>query len=210
MGFLGGPSKLDRGLDAFARRDWRGARRLFERAGDGLRAAGDYHLGLLYWRGLGGPRSVAAAVDCFARASKLGHTAAQTAYGMALRAGVGVEKNNAAALACFRSAAGAGDCEAMVQMAVMSEPDEARRLMLRAAELGYAPAMRQLADMLMLADPIEALTWLYADVALSGDEAARKRAAKLAREMSAAEIATAQKAGRGYAKDIERRLKGKE
>jgi hypothetical protein len=55
---------------------------------------------------------------------------------------------------------------------------------------------------------VEALSWLYADVALSGDNAARKRAAALAREMSAREIETAQKTGRLYAKEIRTRLQG--
>jgi hypothetical protein len=46
-------------------------------------------------------------------------------------------------------------------------------------------------------------------VAVSGDDAARKRGAALAREMSAAEIDEAQKAGRMYAKDIQQRAQGK-
>jgi hypothetical protein len=67
--------------------------------------------------------------------------------------------------------------------------------------------MRHLSDALMRYDPIEALSWLYAAVALSADEAARKRAGALAREMSAAEIDAAQKAGRQYAKDIQQRAR---
>ena len=72
----------------------------------------------------------------------------------------------------------------MVQLATMSEPDDARRWLMRASELGYAPAMMHLSDMLMQRDPVEALSWLYAAVTLSGDDAARKRAAALAREMT--------------------------
>ncbi|MEQ1707097.1 MAG: hypothetical protein ABL864_02055 [Terricaulis sp.] len=205
-----GPSKLDRGLDAFDRGEWRRARRLLEQALEAEeRPIGHYHLGLLYWRGLGGKRNVGAGADCFARAAESAHPAAQTAYGIALRSGVGALKDNEKARALFRSAAGAGDHDAMVQLATMSEPDEARRILLRASELGHAPAMSHLADMLMRDDPIEALSWLYASVALSGNEAARKRAAKLAREMSAAEIDAAQKAGRVYAKDIQQRARGK-
>ena len=59
---------------------------------------------------------------------------------------------------------------------------------MRASELAYAPAMVHLSDMLMRRDPVEALSWLYAAVTLSADDAARKRAAALAREMSAKEI----------------------
>lgn len=198
-----GASKLDRGLEAFERSEWKRARRLLEEAlQDEERAVGHYHLGVLYWRGLGGEADKRAAADCFARAAGDGYPSAQTAYGIALRSGVGVAKNNDMARQQFRSAAGAGDGEAMVQLATMSEPDDARRWLTRACELGYAPAMLNLADFLMQRDPEEALSWLYASVALSGDDAARKRAASLAKEMSAAEIERAQKAGRAYAKDI--------
>ncbi len=208
MGFFDGPSRLDRALDAFDQREWRRARRLFEQtAVEQRRATGDYHLGLLYWRGLGGKRDAPLAVECFARAAEAGHPAAETAYGIALRSGVGALKDNERARSFFRSAAGAGDRDAMVQLATTSEPDEARRWLLRASELGHAPAMLHLADMLMSEEPIEALTWLYASVALSGNDAARKRAGQLAREMSAAEIEAAQRAGRVYARDIHQRAR---
>ena len=203
-----GGSKIDRGIDAFQKQDWKRARRLLE---EGLqeedRAAGFYHLGQLYWRGLGGPAEKAAAVDCFARAAELGHVGAEVAYGIALRSGVGAPKDDDRAYALFRSAAGAGDRDAMIQLATMSEPEDARRWLLRASELGHAPAMLHLSDMLMDRDPVEALSWLYAGVTLAGDEAARKRAKALAREMTAAEIDAAQKAGRVYAKDIQQRLR---
>jgi uncharacterized protein len=203
-----GRSPLDRGLDAFEKREWKRARRLLEDAmREEERPNGFYHLGVLYWRGLGGPVEKQAAAQCFERAAELGHVGAETAYGIALRSGVGVAKDNEKAQALFRSAAGAGDRDAMIQLATMSEPDDARRWLLRASELGHAPAMLHLSDMLMRRDPVEALSWLYAGVALSGDEPARKRAKALAREMTAAEIDAAQKAGRAYAKDIQQRAR---
>lgn len=204
-----GPSKLDRGLDAFDRRAWKRARQLLLQALEHeARPLGLYRLGLLYWRGLGGKRDVNAAVECFARAAANAHPAAQTAYGIALRSGVGALKDTEKARALFRSAAGAGDRDAMVQLATMSEPGEARRKLLRASELGHAPAMQRLSDLLIADQPVEALAWLYASVAVAGEEAARKRAAKLAREMTASEIEAAQKAGRAYAKDIQQRTLG--
>jgi hypothetical protein len=206
---FGASSKLDRGLDAFERRDWKRARRLLEEAlQEEERASGHYHLGLLYWRGLGGAADKAAAVECFSRAANDGHPGAETAYGIALRSGVGVPKNNDLAQQHFRSAAGAGDGEAMVQLAAMSEPDDARRWLTRASENGYAPAMLRLSDFLMTRDPVEALAWLYASVAFAGDDAARKRAATLAKEMTAREIDEAQKYGRGFVKDIRERARG--
>lgn len=207
---FGSRSKLDRGLDAFERGEWKKSRRLLEEAlQDEPRPAGFYHLGLLYWRGLGGDIDKAAAVDSFARGSEFGHPGAQTAYGIALRSGVGAIKNNAAAATQFRQAAGAGDREAMLQLATMSEPEDARRWLMRASELGYAPAMIHLSDMLMQRDPVEALSWLYAAVTLSGHEPARKRAATLAKEMTAKEIEQAQKYGREYARDIRDRTQGR-
>lgn len=198
--------KLNKGLDAFERREWKRARRLLEEAlAEEERATGHYYLGLLYWRGLGGERNVAAAVDCFARAADDGHPGAQTAYGIALRSGVGAIKNDDEARRQFRSAAGAGDGEAMVQLATMSEPDDARYWLLRASELGYAPAMLHLSDMVMRYDPVDALAWLYAYVALTGSEGARDRAGALAKQMTADEIDAAQKAGRLYARDVAQR-----
>lgn len=205
---FGRASKLDRGLDAFERREWKRARRLFEEALlEEERAVGRYHLGLLYWRGLGGPVEKGAAVECFARAADDGLPGAQTAYGIALRSGVGVARNVDAAREQFRAAAGAQDGEAMVQLATLSEPEEARYWLQRGAELGHAQAMCHLSDMLMAHDPVDALAWLYAAVATSADEAARKRAGALAKEMTAREIAEAQKTGRLYAKEIQQRGK---
>lgn len=203
-------SKLDRGIDAFERGAWKSARRLLEDAlRQDPRPSGFYHLGVLYWRGLGGAADKAAAADAFSRAAEFGHPGAQTAYGIALRSGVGAAKDNDAARAQFRSAAGAGDREAMVQLATMSTPEDARRWLVRASELGYAPAMMHLSDMLMAHEPVEALSWLYAAVTVSADEPARKRAAALAKEMTAKEIDTAQKAGRLLAKDIRDRTQGR-
>jgi uncharacterized protein len=203
-------SKLDRGLDAFERREWRRARRLLEEAlQEEDRAIGHYHVGLLYWRGLGGKPDKTISVEHFARAAEDGLPGAQTAYGIALRSGVGVTTDIDLARDQFRAAAGAQDGEAMVQLASLSDPEEAHYWLLRASENGYTPAMAHLADAIMVRDPVEALSWLYADVALSGDDAARKRAAALARELTAKEISAAQKTGRLYAKEIQQRTRGR-
>ncbi|MEQ1490190.1 MAG: tetratricopeptide repeat protein [Terricaulis sp.] len=207
---FGGRSKLDKGLDAFEKSEWKRSRKLLEEAlQDEPRPSGFYHLGVMYWRGLGGVVDKNAAVEYFERGAEFGHPGAQTAYGIALRSGVGVAKNNEAAMRQFRSAAGGGDRESMVQIATMSEPDEARRWLMRAAELGYAPAMMHLSDFLMNRDPVAALSWLYAAVTLSAEDAARKRAAALAAEMSAKEIEEAQKIGREHAREIRDRTQGR-
>jgi TPR repeat protein len=203
-------SRLDRGLDAFERREWRRARRLLEESlQEEDRAIGHYHVGLLYWRGLGCRPNKPIAVEHFARAAEDGLPGAQTAYGIALRSGVGVATDLELARDQFRAAAGAQDGEAMVQLASLSDPEEAHYWLLRASENGYTPAMAHLADAIMARDPVEALSWLYADVTLSGDAAARKRAAALARELTAKEISAAQKTGRLYAKEIQQRTRGR-
>jgi uncharacterized protein len=199
-------SKLDRGLDAFERRQWGRARRLLEESlQEEDRAMGRYHLGLLYWRGLGCKPDKSAAVEHFAHAAEDGLPGAQTAYGIALRSGVGVAKDVEYAREQFRAAAGAQDGEAMVQLATLSDPDEARYWLLRGAENGYPPAMLHLADLLMSRDPVDAVSWLYAAVTLCGDEGARKQARALARDLTAKEIDVAQKTGRLYAKEIQQR-----
>ncbi len=162
MGLFGpSPTKLDKALGAFRRQDWKRARRLFEQADiEHPSAIGDYHLGLLEWRGLGGGRDVRAAVDCFARAAEAGHPGAQTAYGIALRAGIGAAKDYEAARELFRLAAASGDAEGMVQLATMSDPDDARNYLVRASELGSPSAMLHLSNLLMSAEPVEALAGL--------------------------------------------------
>ena len=203
-------SKLDRGLDAFDRGEWKRARRLLtESLEEEDRAMGRYRLGLLHWRGLGGQTDKTIAVEHFAHAADDGLPGAQTAYGIALRSGVGVAKDVDLARDQFRAAAGAQDGEAMVQLATLADPEEARYWLLRGAETGYAPAMVHLADLLMERDPIDALSWLYTAVSLSGEDAARKRAAALARELTAKEIETAQRTGRLYAKEIQQRSRGR-
>lgn len=211
MGLFGsGPTVLDKGLAAFKRRDWKRARKLLARADvEDASASGSYHLGLLQWRGLGGPRDVHKATRHFARAADDGHPGAQTALALALRSGVGAPKDLEAAHQLFRLAASSGDAEAMTQLATMSEPSEARQWLLRASELGHPVAMLHLSDLIMRDEPVEALAWLYASVAVSGDHACRKRAAALAREMSAIEIEAAQKAGRSYAKDVQNKAKAR-
>jgi TPR repeat protein len=204
-----GLSKLDKGLDAFAAKGWKRARRfLSEALTEEETANGAYHLGLLYWRGLGGPRDQTAAAECFRVASEHGHAAAQTAFGVALRSGHGVAQDREKARALFRAAMGAGDVEAMTQLAAMSEPEEARRLYTRAAEQGHVSAMRHLADLIVDRDPIDALAWLYCAVAISADENARKHARVIAKEISASDIEEAQKTGRTYSKAIQHAAKG--
>lgn len=115
--------------------------------------------------------------------------------------GVGVRRDLNEAHELFRAAAGAGNAVAMVQLAALSDEREAHRWLSRAADEAYPPAMRALAEHLMAEDPVDALAWLYTHVAITGDHASIKRAADLARELTAREITIAQKHGRAYARN---------
>jgi TPR repeat protein len=198
-----GKSDLDKGLDAFQAKLWKRARKHLEQAAaEAPTATGDYHLGLIFWRGLGGERVAHAAVACFERAALQGHVAAQTAYGAALRSGVGVRQDVDEARKLFRSAAGGDDLEAMLQLSTLCQGEEQIRWLTRAADMGHPGAMRALAELLIAEQPVEALAWLYAAAAIAPSEEGRKRAADLAAEMSAAEIDTAQKAGRVIVRNL--------
>lgn len=197
-------SALDEGLDAFAAKSWKKARRYLEDAAlaEHPRALGDYHLGLLYWRGLGGPRDIDGAVKYFRRAAESGHAAAQTALGIALSTGAAGARDDLQARELFRAAAGAGDPDAMTELAALSAGHEAGELLQRAAESGHPRAMQRYADFLMETDPVESLAWLYASVSLTGDHDTAKHAEALAHQMSAREIETAQKRGRALLKRL--------
>lgn len=198
-----GKSDLDKGLEAFQAKLWKRARKhLEEAAGEQPTASGDYHLGLLFWRGLGGDRDAHAAAKLFERAALHGHVAAQTAYGVALRSGIGVRKDVEEARKLFRSAAGGDDLEAMLQLSTLCEGEEQIRWLTRASEMGHPGAMRALAELILADQPVEALSWLYASAAIAPTEEGRKRAAELAAEMSAEEIDTAQKTGRRIVRDL--------
>jgi TPR repeat protein len=192
-----GKSDLDKGLEAFDQKIWKRARKHLEQAAvEEPTASGDYHLGLLLWRGLGGERDAHAAVRYFERAALHGHVAAQTAYGVALRSGIGVRKDVEEARKLFRAAAGGDDLEAMLQLSTLCEGEEQIRWLNRASETGHPGAMRALAELLIAERPEQALAWLYASAALAPGEEIRKRAAELAAELSAEEIDRAQKSGR--------------
>lgn len=196
MGLFGPElSSLDKGLEAFAKRQWKKARAHLEDAAiENRSTAGDYHLGLLYWRGLGGPEDRVAAHHCFRRAADTGHAAAQTALAIALRDKGAGGRDEAHAL--FRSAAGAGDPAAMTELAQFCARGDAMDLLERASAQDHAPAMRALSDLWLEDDMIEALAWIYAAAASTGLREDMRRAHQIAQEMTAGEIAAAQKLGK--------------
>jgi len=199
---FGARTPLDAGLDAFAKRNWKRARAQLEDAAMSGERQAEFHLGLLCWRGLGGPQDRQGAVYWFRRAADAELPAAQDALAVALRSGSGCERDPEEARRLFTLAAERGHAPAMANLATMSPPDEAKVWMTRAAECGHAPSMLHLSDFLERRDPVESLAWLYAAAAFAGEDAAAARAKAFARELSAPAIAAAQKRGRAIAKQL--------
>lgn len=194
---------LEAGLNAVAKRKWKRARDLLEGpAVQGERLAA-YHLGLMCWRGQGGPRDPEAAVFWLERAASLDLPQAQDALGSALYAGLGAEKNDAAARTLFEAAAARGYPPAMTHLAPMCDPAAARTWLGRAADAGYAPAFLDLSFRCERDEPIEALALLYAHAALTGAESSAVKAKSLARDLAPGDIAAAQKKGRRFLKQAQ-------
>lgn len=197
MGIFSPASELDRGLDAFQKKHWKKARAHLEDARrDGQKAICDYHLGLLYWRGLGGGIDKQAALHCLRRAAETGHAAAQTALALALEESAGSDAERQEAEALFRSAAGAGDPAAMTELSAFLDRQDAIDILERAVAKAHPPAMRRLSDLWLEEDMVEALAWAYVAAAMAGDPPTIKRAKDIANEMTASEIGAAQKLGR--------------
>ncbi|MET0181893.1 MAG: hypothetical protein ABW199_03305 [Caulobacterales bacterium] len=200
-------SALDAGLDAFKKRSWKRARKHLEDAALAGERSAEYHFGLLLWRGLGGAQDREGAVYWFRRAAAQELPAAQDALGAALRSGMGAAQDREEAWRLFKLASERGYAPAMANLATMCDPVDARRWMIRAAQTGHEPSMLNLSDLIEQEEPIEALAWLYCAASVKGNETAAMRAKKLARTLSAAGIAIAQKRGRTLAKDVKAALK---
>ncbi len=206
---FGARTSLDAGLDAFSKRNWKKARSLLEDAALNGERQAEFHIGLLCWRGLGGPQDRQGAVYWFRRAADSDLPAAQDALAVALRTGSGCERDPEEARRLFLLAAERGYAPAMGNLATMSPPHEAQVWMTRAAESGHAPSMLHLSDFLERRDPVESLAWLYAAAAFAGEDAASQRAKAFARELSAPAISAAQRRGREITKQLnaERKLR---
>jgi TPR repeat protein len=201
-------SELDKGLDAFAKKQWKKARAHLEDArAEGARAVCDYHLGLLYWRGLGGEIDAASALRCLRRAADDGHAAAQTTLALALEETARTDADRREAESLFRSAAGAGDPAAMTELSSFCSRADALDLLERASAKGHPPAMRRLSDLWLEEDVAEALAWIYVAAGMTGDAETIRRAKTIADEMTAREISAAQKLGKNRLKRLRKEAK---
>jgi TPR repeat protein len=124
----------------------------YQRAAEAGNPRAQYYLGLIYWRGLHGPKDPKRAADWFEKAARQGHAAAQFSLGLAYQTGTGRAKDLAKAGEWYAPAARAGHIEAAYNLGVLYEGGEgveknaaqAAILFERAAKGGLARAQYNL------------------------------------------------------------------
>ena len=137
-------------------------------------ASAQYSLGLLYTGGVGVPQDYGQAKWWFEQASKQGHVGAQVDLGMLYLQGAGAPQSAQMAMFWFSQAAEHGDG-------------------LACAKLGWMYAEGQG----VLQDSVQAHMW-YSLAAAQGDQRAAEARDALAKQMTSAQIAEAQKLARKW------------
>lgn len=152
------------------------------------------------------PRDEALAARWLQRAAQKNNAIAQNALGALYQNGRGVKPDPARAAQLYERSAAQGNRHAMSNLAVLYAGGdgksgnfaEAARWFLRAANLGYVDAAFNLAVLYERGDGVpqsllDAYKW-YSVAAISGDAVAKTRADAIATQISADELAAAQKA----------------
>jgi localization factor PodJL len=146
----------------------------------------------------------ALAARWLARAAGRNNAVAENALGALYQSGRGVKADAAKAAALYQAAAAQGNRHAMSNLAVLYAAGndrnfaDAARWFQRSAALGYVDAQFNLAVLYERGDGVpqsllDAYKW-YAVAATSGDAVAKTRADAIATQLSADELAAAQKA----------------
>lgn len=137
-------------------------------------AAAQFNLGLCYEHGQGVAKDEAAAAGWYRKAAEQGHAGAQCSLGVCYFVGVGVENDPSAAVGWYRKAAEQGNVDAQLRLGVC-----------------YASG-REVPE-----DLVNAYLWV--DLAVtSGHQAADSYRAFLAKKMTPAQIAEAQRLARAW------------
>jgi len=134
-----------------------------------------YYLGLLYQNGQGVPQDNAVAVKWYARAAQQGLSNAQYNLAVMYDNGFGVPQDYAIAMDWYKRSAQQGDADAKYNMGKM-----------------YAKGLG------VPKDAVRAYAW-WESAAKAGHQKARKRKARLAQSMTAAELEAAKKLVAGEA-----------
>jgi uncharacterized protein len=201
---------------AHGRSDHATALRLWRPQADQGNAAAQYALGFMYDRGQGVPRNHAEAAKWWRLAADQGNTFAQFNLGALYDDGKGVPQNKAEALKWYHLAAERGNDGAQFSVgvlhfagvAVSENRVEAARWFRRAADQGHIGAQVYLGlsyatGLGVPQDNIHAYMWLSLAAARSDQDAISNRN-RVARQLTPAQIAEAQKLAREWKSKPER------
>jgi TPR repeat protein len=137
-------------------------------------ASAQYRLGLLYAGGVGVPQNYGLAKEWFEKAAKQGHVGAQADLGMLYLKGAGAPQSAQMALFWFSRAAEQGDGLACAKLGWMYEEGQG-----------------------VFQDSVQAHMW-YSLAAAHGEQRAAEARDALAKQMTPAQIAEAQKLAREW------------
>ena len=167
-------------------------------------------VGLKYLSGDGIPKDEHEAATWIARAAEAGDPTAQSWLGTLYQRGKGVTADPIVAFSWFEKAAEAGNRRAMHNLAIAYAQGsgvelnyfEAARWFARAADLGYVDSAFNLAVLYERGDGvpqslIDAYKW-YAIAAAAGDTESRTRMSAIANELSADDLAAAERAAAAF------------
>jgi TPR repeat protein len=201
---------------AYGRSDHATALRLWRPLADQGNAAAQYALGFMYDRGQGVPQNHAEAAKWWRLAADQGNTFAQHNLGALYDDGKGVPQNKAEALKWYHLAAERGNDQAQFNVGVLhfagvAVPEnraEAAKWFRRAADQGHLGGQVYLAlsyatGLGVPQDNVQAYMWLSL-AAARGDQDAVSNRNKVAKKMTSAQIAEAQKLAREWKSKPER------
>jgi TPR repeat protein len=205
---VGGP--FEDGAAAIERGDYVTAMRLLRPLADQGVAKSQGMVGAMYEKGVGVPQDYAAAMSWYRRTADQGHALAQTSLGAMYALGEGVPQDYGEAIKWFRKAADQGEPHAEMRLGAAYEngfgvPQDsatAASWFRKAADQGYPIAQVLLGDMYALGrgvpqDYVSAHLWFNL-AAAGGDKDAAESRDKVAKEMTPAQIAEAQKLAREW------------
>jgi TPR repeat protein len=162
------------GMDATIRGDYAAALREWRPLAEQGDALAQYNLGVLYRKGRGVPQDDVQARQWYAKAAAQGQAKAQFNLGTLYFNGEGVPKDYPQALRWFRLAADQGEAVAQTKIAIMYDEGQG-----------------------VSQDLVQAYKW-YSLAATNGDKPAAELRDALAKQMTPAQIAEAQKLAREW------------
>ncbi len=165
---------FDVGYEAYKRGDYTTALRIFRKLADQGDAHAQTNLGIMYGNGQGVPQDFAEAVKWYRKAADQGIAKAQNNLGPMYAKGQGVTHDYGAAVRWFREAADQGIADAQNSLGVMYQKGQG-----------------------VPQDYVQAHMW-YNLAAAQGIKLARKNRDLLAKQMTPAQIAVAQKLAREW------------